>query len=134
MMELRIIKGAPHIVTKDGKREVIQAPADAIQQARKRVSDGKAMLQSLAVSRQSEQDRLEDALLSGISTAPARRELATITELESDQDREITEATRDIGQIEKLLDEHRAGEIFEAMAQAITAATEPFNDFLENHK
>jgi len=133
-MELRTIKGAPHIVTKDGKREVIQAPADAIQQARKRIADAKVMLGSLAASRQSETDRLEDALLSGIPTANARKELATIGELIDDQDREITEATNDIRQIEKLIDEHRAEEIFSQMAASITAAVQPFDTFLENHK
>jgi len=133
-MELRSIKGAPHIVTKDGRREVIQTPADAIQQARKRIADAKVMLGSLAASRQSEQDRLEDALLSGISTAPARKELATIGELIDDQDKEITEALRDIAAIERLIDEHREAEIFDSMAQAITAATQPLDTFLENHK
>lgn len=132
-MELRIIRGEPHIVTKDGRREIVQTPGEAIKQARKRIEDAKTMLISLAASRQSEQDRLEDALESGISTAPARKELATIEELISDQDKEIRDATADIAQIEKLLDDHRAGEIFEAMAQAITAATDPFDQLLKEH-
>jgi hypothetical protein len=133
MMELRIIKGAPHIVSKDGRREVIQTPAESIQLARKRIADAKVMLGSLAHSHASETDRLEDALLSGISTAPARKELATIAELIDDQDKEISDTQRDIAQIERLIDEHRAEEIFDSMATAITAATADFDNFLKDH-
>ena len=133
-MELKIIRGELHIVTVDGKKEVAQTPADAVKQARKRVSDATFMLTNLANTRATEQDRLEDALESGISTAPARKELAIVAELEADQDREISDAKNDIRQIESLLDEHRNNEIFTAMAQTIAAATAPLNDFLENLK
>ena len=133
-MELRTVAGEPRIVTRQGKREVIQAPAEAIQQARRRIEDAKTMLLSLAHSQAEQQDRLEAAVLGGGNTAGARRELATIAELISDQDREISDAQRDIAQIERLIDEHRAEEIFDSMAQAITAATAPFDIFLEKHK
>jgi hypothetical protein len=134
MMELKLIKGELHIVTMDGKKEVAQTPADAIKQARKRIADATFMLTNLANTRAMEQSRLEDAVESGISTAPARKELATITEMEADQDREISDAQNDIRQIEKLLDEHRENEIFDAMARSITAATAPLNAFLETIK
>jgi hypothetical protein len=118
----------------DGIRAVIQTPADAIKQARKRIGDATFMFTNLANTRAMEQSRLEDAVESGISTAPARKELATITELEADQDREISDAKNDILHIEKLLDEHRENEIFDAMARSITAATAPLNAFLETIK
>lgn len=133
-MRLEIIKGKPHIVTMNGKREVSQTPSDAIEQARKRIDEAAFMLTNLATTRATEQARLEDALESGISTAPARKELATITDLEFDQAGEISDAKNDIRQIERLLDERRACEIFEAMAQAINAVTQPLDAFLENHK
>lgn len=133
-MELRIIKGMAHIAFKDGKREVIQAPADAIKQARKRISDAQFMLQNLATTRASEQARLEDALENGGNTAGARKELATITELEADQDREITDAGNDILQIESLIDQHRAEEITQASLDAVKNLLAPFTTFLEKNR
>lgn len=132
-MQLKIVKGALHVVTMDGKKEVAQTPAESIKQARQRISDATSMLQSLENSRQREQDRLEDALESGISTAPARRELATVTELLADQQREITDAQADITAIERLIDQHRASELFDQLSANVNRLIQPFNNFLENH-
>jgi len=131
MMELKIIRNQPHIAFKDGKREVVKTAAEAIEHARKRITDSQSMLQSLANTRAEQQDRLENALLGGGNTAGARRELTTISELIDDQNNEIADALNDISQIEKLIDAHRADEIFDTQAKAIQALTQPFDDFLK---
>lgn len=132
-MQLKIIKGAPHIVNMEGKKEICQTPADAIKQASKRISDAEFMLQNLEHTRSKEQDRLEDALVSGISTAPARKELAVVAELQADQEREITDAQADIAAIERLIDQHRADELLQASLANVQTLIAPFQTFLETH-
>jgi len=132
-MELRTVDGKACIAFKQGKGEVVQTSADAIKQARKRISDALFMLHNLATTRASEQARLEDALESGISTAGARKELATIVELETDQTREISDAENDIHQIESLIDQHRAEEITQASLDAVKNLIFPFKTFLEQY-
>lgn len=132
-MEILTIDGQPRIVTMNDKKEVTQSTAEAIQQARKKIDDGKFMLTSLANTRAEQQDRLESALLNGGSTAGARKELLVIQELEEKQTKEINDALRDIDQVERLIDRTRADEIMSATQAAIVAICQPFDDFLKEH-
>lgn len=133
-MELRTVDGKTRIVTKEGKKELVQTLDQFIAQAEKRIHDAKAMLQNLAFTRAEQQSRLEDALLSGISTTPARKELATIAELIDDQDKEVTEAQHDIAEVNALIDRDRAQQIYQQDAEAVAALVKPFTDFLQEHR
>lgn len=138
-MELKLIQGQPHIAFKQGKREVIQAPAEVMARARKRIEDSRSMLTSLENTRHEQQTRLEEALLAGGSTAGgstagARKELATIAELEADQAREIDDAETDIRQVEFLIDSHRADQLNQDRADSILALCAPFDNFLKEHQ
>ena len=133
-MELKLIQGQPHIAFKQGKREVIQAPAEVMARARKRIEDSRSMLTSLENTRHEQQTRLEEALLAGGSTAGARKELATIAELEADQAREIDDAEGDIRQVEFLIDSHRADQLNQDRADSILTLCAPFDNFLKENQ
>jgi hypothetical protein len=130
-MELRIINGQPFIVTRSGKREISAPPATVITQASSRIADATALLSSLAQAQAIQQAAIETALLAGQPTAPARSELASITELAHDQHREISDAQADIARVNQLLDQHHASEQRQADAAAIAALCQPFSDFLK---
>jgi hypothetical protein len=133
-MELKLIQGQPRIAFKQGKREVVQAPAEVMARARKRIEDSRSMLTSLENTRHEQQARLEEALLAGGSTAGARKELATIAELEADQAREIDDAEGDMRQVEFLIDSHRADQLNQDRADSILALCAPFDNFLKEHQ
>lgn len=134
MQQLKVIDGQPFIATRVGKRDQLQPPAEVISAAHKRITDAKTMLTSLAVSRAEQQDRLEDVLLGGGSTKGARKELETIAELESDQVREIDHAIRDIDEVERLVDDHRAEQIERADIATTVALCQPLDDFLKENQ
>lgn len=133
-MEIRTIDNQPFIVLQKGKRELVLPPTEVVAAARKRIADGQAMLQSLASTRAVQQDRLEGALLDGRSTAPARKELATVIELEADQAREIDSATNEIAQVTALIDQHRADELALEDQRKVAALCKPLTDFLKDHQ
>lgn len=134
MMDLRVIDSQPFIATKQGKRDIFQPPAEVIRAAQKRITDAKTMLVSLAVSRAEQQARLEDVLIGGGSTKGARKELQTITELEADQVREIDDALRDIAEVERLIDDHRAEQIEQVDIATLVALCKPLDDFLKENQ
>ena len=100
--------------------------------ANQRIEVAKNILIGLESTKREAQASLENAFLDGRATNASRNELLKVEELFNDAIRDIEDATNQIANCNKRVDEHRADQIYQHDAEVVAAMCKPFDDFLRN--
>lgn len=130
-MEIRYIDSQPFVVTANGKREVIQSPAEARQTERREIDEGRAHINQLDKAGAAIRKRLEAELIDGIDTSATRAELAAIGDEIHGIQRDGDAAGQRLKNIDRLIDQHAAAVIQQADAARLAAMTAPYDQILK---
>lgn len=126
-MQIRMIDQQPFVVTTQGKREVIQTPAEARQTEQREIDEGRAHIGQLDKAGAVIRQRLESELIDGIDTNATRAELAAIGDEIHGIQREVDAAGQRLKDIDRLIDQRAAAAIQQADTARLAAMTAPFD-------
>lgn len=130
-MEIRILDGQPFIVSRAGKRELVQSSTDLAADARARIAQAESCIASLRSAEAQAQAGLEAAALAGDSTTGARAELAAIQDEITSHEGDASEARALIREATALIDTHAAAGIREADKRRLADLLAPFDQALK---
>lgn len=132
-MEIRYIDSKPFVVTSQGKREAIRAPAEFKQAEQREIEESRARIAQLDTAIGAARQRLDAELIDGVDTSATRAEIAALDEEIHGFQRDIDEATRRIKQVDVLIDQHAAAGIQQADQTKLETLTAPFDRILEKN-
>lgn len=130
-MEIRYIDSQAFVVTTQGKREVIQTPAEVRQTEWREIDEGKAHIEQLDKAAAIVRQRLEVELIDGIDTSATRADLAAIEDEIHSIQRDMDAASKRLKNIDVMIDQHAAAKLKEAADCRLAALIAPFDSVLK---